>query len=1023
MSSMDGLGEVRPILGTSSETPSSSTEDVAIQLDEALTEQDKNLSTGDLTDTLVKQIGKMHARIENLWKEINSDERRATINRTRLNSIQTSLQHLQEKVHKLLPGSPLFAKLNTLNSAVKATILDRSSSSLEKELQTLTQFAERPLPDKLSTALIDYSECMHKIADQVKGYQEIRLSLSPLDRFRCVRRIQENLEAVEKVQFAFSTALGSRIQQAAESVIKQFQNNLEKWNKQKYSFSVTLKGYFSIHSNLIRLMKIRLNNKEMFNSFASVSDIFNKVSIENLSHRSLLDRGVHGGVMVHVPNPVDEAVNVESTGKNFNIAEEIERCERQIYQRWGSLSWSNKGYKEAAAKRLLSVEEPFNYQMERHCFRRLEELDPEGEQLTKALMPLIESGKELDAIMTLAHKRNLTNRLSLQLSLDDLVIPILNKFPIVEFFKAVRSGDSELRAKTFAEISIIEPAVQHEIINRILRNLIQSNEPEVLRECLAYFREQGPFVEAWREALGTENRNLIEPFLDNGTTINFPDANGNTLMHLSIRDPDFLRVIHRRGGNLNAKNRAGDTPLHLCIQTSALRSFEYLLTSRADIDVQNYNGHTPLHTAVMMGSIPFLDALIAEGARVNQANAEGQTPLHVTSSPEAVEKLMKAGADPDVRDARGFTPLSIALLAMNFTWAQALVGAGAHTHLEEYHKFRVGSQTSALGLAKVCLARNDFYTPEFLALKGVMHSWKSRESVKFGTKFIAGEAGVLPYFSLEMLGSFQKFSKEYPEALSKEGALQLEEFLHSGTQTPDPSKLLALITEGSQPALLPSGYSTHAVSVFFYKGFLVIANKGAASRRPLEVYRINNAQVTAASIARILQKSSRKNGFKQLLEDLPRLFEIRQDDVCTAVESSYPLGVRQEIGNCAWESQETAVFAFMALHRLTTGPVLTPAEREQELKIASTLFTDWVSFTKLFTIEEYMHLHELDEMKDQSVNEVMKKIFLIARTEGFPAHMQKWLSDLENRFIRLLPPRERADFTAQLVASTTLLAE
>ncbi|SUA80702.1 Ribulose-5-phosphate 4-epimerase and related epimerases and aldolases [Pandoraea pnomenusa] len=70
---------------------------------------------------------------------------------------------------------------------------------------------------------------------------------------------------------------------------------------------------------------------------------------------------------------------------------------------------------------------------------------------------------------------------------------------------------------------------------------------------------------------------------------------------------------------------------------------------------------TPLHLACTDAQV--MDRLIARGADVMASTDDGLTPLHLaacTSNLGCVQLLIRAGASPWARDARGYTPLDYA---------------------------------------------------------------------------------------------------------------------------------------------------------------------------------------------------------------------------------------------------------------------------------------------------------------------------------------------------------------------------
>jgi len=82
------------------------------------------------------------------------------------------------------------------------------------------------------------------------------------------------------------------------------------------------------------------------------------------------------------------------------------------------------------------------------------------------------------------------------------------------------------------------------------------------------------------------------------------------------------------GGDVNAKNSVGFTPLHYAAHEGHMEIAELLITNSADVNEKVSGGRTPLHRAASLGHKEIAELLIANGADVNAKEGNGRTPLN-----------------------------------------------------------------------------------------------------------------------------------------------------------------------------------------------------------------------------------------------------------------------------------------------------------------------------------------------------------------------------------------------------------
>lgn len=153
------------------------------------------------------------------------------------------------------------------------------------------------------------------------------------------------------------------------------------------------------------------------------------------------------------------------------------------------------------------------------------------------------------------------------------------------------------------------------------------------------------------------NRPAALELLRVGANVNTPQPDGTTALHWAVYkvDPDLVAQLLSREADPNAVNQFGSTPLAEAVKIANAPIVSQLLEAGADPDARNQDNQTALMLAAHTGVTEVAELLIQAGADVNAIEQwRGQSALMWAAAdnfPEIAELLIEAGANVQFRAA------------------------------------------------------------------------------------------------------------------------------------------------------------------------------------------------------------------------------------------------------------------------------------------------------------------------------------------------------------------------------------
>ena len=204
-------------------------------------------------------------------------------------------------------------------------------------------------------------------------------------------------------------------------------------------------------------------------------------------------------------------------------------------------------------------------------------------------------------------------------------------------------------------------------IENVFQNLNLAGIKRLCSQGIAINKIQKDGANLLHFAAEQDNIELIEYLIENNANLDLKDTNtGATALLLASQNNNYraVKILLEHNANVNIQADLEDTALIVASAKNNVDVIKILLEYKANMDIQSRTGLYSLLIAAQNNHKDTVEILLSHNANPNlRAKENGYTSLHMPTYRgygKIVKMLLSAGANPNVQDNDGDTPLLLA---------------------------------------------------------------------------------------------------------------------------------------------------------------------------------------------------------------------------------------------------------------------------------------------------------------------------------------------------------------------------
>lgn len=180
---------------------------------------------------------------------------------------------------------------------------------------------------------------------------------------------------------------------------------------------------------------------------------------------------------------------------------------------------------------------------------------------------------------------------------------------------------------------------------------------------------------------------LFHYTLSQGANLHIQLKNGHNALAATAKNGhlELVSFLISKGANLETQEGVQGTPLIQAAGNGHVEIVKLLIAKGADVNAQTYQNNTAL-ISPNKNSLEISQILVEHGAKIDHKGEYDRTALHIAAGyhrPLAlVDYLLSKGADINVQDHFGITPLHMAIQNRDFELVKHLIKRGANINIK-----------------------------------------------------------------------------------------------------------------------------------------------------------------------------------------------------------------------------------------------------------------------------------------------------------------------------------------------------